>query len=65
MGTLFLILFHIVLVTAIYITAYRTGYKVCRDESRRQAEAYAAPLTAMLERLNLDIENFLDDKKDR
>jgi len=65
MGELILILLHIVCVTALYMTAYRTGYKAGRDESRRRAEAYAAPLTEMLERLNLDIDNFLDDKKDR
>lgn len=65
MGTLFLIIFHIVIVTAIYISAYRTGYGVCRDQSRRQAEACSAPLTEILEQLNLDIGKFLDDDKDR
>jgi len=65
MGTLFLIFFHIVFVTAIYITAYRTGYGVCRDHSRRQAEACSAPLSEILEQLNLDIESFLDDDQDR
>ena len=65
MGTLFLLLLHIAVVTALFITAYRTGYKSCLDESRRHAAAYAAPLVEMLERLNLDIENFLDDKKER
>ncbi len=65
MGTLFLVLFHIIIVAAIYITAYRTGYRVCFDESRRQAENCEAPLTEMLEQLNLDIENILNDKKDR
>lgn len=65
MGELILILFHILCVTALYVTAYRTGHKVARDESRRRAEAYAAPLTEILERLNLDMENFLDDTKDR
>ena len=65
MGILILILFHVIMVAAIYFTAYRTGYGVCQDESRRQAEACAAPLTEILERLNLDIDNFLDDKEDR
>jgi len=65
MGTLFLIMFHIVFVTAIYITAYRTGYGVCRNQSRRQAEACSAPLMEILEQLNLDIERFLDDDHDR
>ena len=65
MEALLLALFHIAVVTAVYITAYRTGYKVCEEESRRQAAAYAAPLTEMLERLNLDIESFLDDRQDR
>ena len=60
-----LILFHIVWVTAVYIAAYRTGYKACRDESQRRAEAYAAPLTELLERLNMDIETFIEDEKDR
>lgn len=65
MGILFLIFFHIVFVTAIYITAYRTGYGACRDQSRRRAEACTAPLTTILEELNLDIERFLDDDQDR
>lgn len=65
MGTVFLIIFHIVLVSAIYITAYRTGYGVCRDQSRRQAEARTAPLAEILAELNLDIEKFLEDDKDR
>jgi len=61
MGTLLLIFLHIVFVTALYITAYRTGYGVCRDKSRRQAEIRTAPLMETLEQLNLDIERFLDD----
>lgn len=65
MGTLFLIVFHIVIVTAIFITAYRTGYRTCQQESRRNVEAYTAPLTEILEQLNLDIDNILDEKKDR
>ncbi len=65
MGTLFLTIFHVVIVAAIYITAYRTGYRSCQAESRRHAEEYTAPLTKMLEELNLDIERFLEDKKDR
>ena len=65
MGEMILILLHIIGVAVLYATAYRTGYKVGRDESRRRAEAYAQPLTEMLERLNLDIDNFLDDKEDR
>ena len=65
MGEMILILLHIIGVAVLYASAYRTGYKVGRDESRRRAEAYAQPLTEMLERLNLDIDNFLDDKEDR
>ena len=65
MGTFFLILLHIVFVTALYITAYRTGYGVCRDKSRRQGETRTAPLMETLEQLNLDIERFLDDDQDR
>jgi len=65
MGTVFLILFHISIVTLVYITAYRTGYDVCRDETRRQAEACAAPLTEILEQLNMDVEKLLDDDNDR
>ena len=64
MGTLFLFIIHIILVTAVYITAYRTGYGVCRDEALRQASNEALPLTRILEELNLDIETFLDDDKD-
>lgn len=65
MGISFLIFFHIIFVTAIYITAYRTGYGACRNKSRQQAEARAVPLTEILEQLNLDIEKFLDNDKDR
>lgn len=65
MGTLFLVIFHIVFVSAIYITAYRTGYGVCRNQSRRLAETRTAPLAEILEELNLDIEKFLEDDKDR
>ena len=65
MGEFILIVIHIVCVTAIYVSAYRAGFKVCQDESQRRAEAYAAPLTEILERLNMDIETFNDDEKDR
>lgn len=64
MGDLVLIVIHIVCVTAIYVCAYRAGFKVCREESLRQANACAAPLVEMLERLNMDIETFVDDEKD-
>ncbi len=64
MGDLVLIVIHMVCVTAIYVCAYRAGFKVCRDESLRQANAYAAPLAEILERLNMDIETFVDDEKD-
>jgi len=62
MGELILIIVHIVCVASLYVSAYRTGFKVCRDESLRRAEAYAAPLADMLEQLNLDIESFDDDE---
>lgn len=65
MGDLILIVIHIVCVTTVYISAFRTGFKVSRDESRRQAQACVAPLAEMLERLNLDIDAFIDDEKDR
>lgn len=65
MGTLFLIVIHIILVTAVYITAYRTGYGVCRDDALRKAGDETQPLKRILEELNLDIETFLDDDKDR
>jgi hypothetical protein len=65
MGDLVLIVVHIVCVTAVCISAYRAGFKACRDESKRQAESYAIPLAQMLEQLNLDIETFLDDRKER
>jgi hypothetical protein len=64
MGTLFLFIIHIILVTAVYITAYRTGYGVCRNEVLRQTSKETLPLTRILEDLNLDIESFLDDDKD-
>jgi|GEM_PF-2337381 len=65
MGTLILVLFHIVIVTVVFISAYRTGYRTCQQESRRNVEAYTAPLTKVLEQLNLDIDKILDDEKDR
>ena len=59
MGTLFLIIVHIVFVTAVYITAYRIGYGACRDQSRRRAEACTAPLTTILEELNFSTQFFV------
>ena len=64
MMTFFLIAYHIVLVSAVYWTAYRTGYKACRDESRRQAEIHAEPLKKILESLNMDAEALLNEKQD-
>lgn len=64
MEDLMLIIVHIVCVTSIYISAFRTGFNACRDESLRRAETYVAPLAEMLEQLNLDIESFDDDEKD-
>ena len=62
--TLFLIAYHIVLVSAVYLTAYRTGYKTCQEESRRQAATQAEPLKEVLERLNMDAEALLNEKRD-
>ena len=64
MTTFLLITYHLILVSAVYWTAYRTGYKTCLDESRRQAEAHTAPLKEILEKLNLDAEALLNDKHD-
>lgn len=63
MMTLILIAYHLILVTAVYWTAYRTGYNACRDESRRLAEAHATPLTEILEKLNLDVDQLLNDER--
>lgn len=60
-----IIIIHIVCVAAIYVSAYRAGFKGGRDESQRRAEARSAPLAEILARLNLDIETFVDDEKDR
>jgi hypothetical protein len=65
MGTLLLIIFHIVAVGAVYVSAYRTGFAVCESNTRRQVEACAAPITEMLERLNLDIESILEDSPEK
>ncbi len=60
----FLIVYHVVLVSAVYWTAYRTGYNTCQDESRRQAEAQTEPLKEILERLNMDAEALMNEKQD-
>ncbi len=65
MITLMLITYHVILVSAVYWTAYRTGYNTCAAESRRQAEAHVAPLKEILERLNLDAEALLEDKRNK
>jgi hypothetical protein len=64
MMTLMLITYHIALVSAVFWTAYRTGYRACADDSRRKAEAQVGPLREILERLNLDAETLLNDKRD-
>ena len=64
MMTGLVIVFQIILVTAVYWTAYRTGYKACAYESRRQAAANAAPLVDILEGLNLDAEALIGDRSD-
>ena len=61
--TWLLIAFHIIMVTAVYWTAYRSGYKAGLTVSRRQVEASTAPLTEILEKLNLDPDEFLNDKR--
>lgn len=61
MGTLLLIIFHIVAVGAVYISGYRTGFAVSESNTRRHVEACTAPLTEMFERLNLDIDKILED----
>ena len=63
MMTCLLIAFHIIMVTGVYWTAYRTGYNARDAESRRQAMDGAAPLIETLEKLNLDVDEFLDDKR--
>ena len=64
METFLLVLVHSIAVTALYVSAYRTGFAVCEPNTRRQAEACAAPLTEMLERLNLDIDTILEEPDD-
>ena len=63
MMTWLLIVFHIIMVTVVYWTAYRTGYNAHVAELRRRAEDGAAPLIETLEKLNLDVNEFMDDKR--
>lgn len=63
MMTWLLIAFHIIMVTVVYWTAYRTGYHARVAESRRRANDSATPLIETLEKLNLDVDEFLNDKR--
>ncbi|MGD8241636.1 MAG: hypothetical protein PVF59_02335 [Desulfobacterales bacterium] len=63
MMTWLLIVFHIIMVTVVYGTAYRTGYNARIAELRRRDEDGAAPLIETLEKLNLDVNEFIDDKR--
>ena len=63
MMTWLLIVFHIIMVTFVYWTAYRTGYNARFAEFRRRAKDGAAPLIETLEKLNLDVDEFLNDKR--
>ena len=63
MMTWLLIAFHIIMVTGVYWTAYRTGYNARVAESRRRVKEDAAPLIETLEKLNLDVDEFLNDKR--
>ncbi len=65
MITFMLITYHIILVSAVYWTAYRTGYSARADESRRRAEAHVAPLKEILEKLNMDADALLEDKRNK
>jgi hypothetical protein len=64
MEIILLLLVHGIAVTALYISAYRTGFAVCETNTRRRAEACVAPLAEMLERLNLDIDAFIEEPDD-
>ena len=61
--TWLLIVFHIIMVTFVYCTAYRTGYNARVTELRRRAKDGVAPLIETLEKLNLDVDEFLNDKR--
>ena len=61
METILLIIMHSIAVTALYFSAYRTGFAVCETNTRRRAEACVAPLAEMLERLNLDIDTIMEE----
>ena len=63
MTTCLLIAFHIIMVTVVYGSAYRSGYNARVDESRRRANDGAAPLIETLEQLNLDVDEILGDKR--
>ena len=63
MMTGLLIAFHIIMVTVVYGTAYRSGYNARVAESRRRAKDGAAPLIETLEQLNLDVDEILGDKR--
>ena len=59
----FILIYHAILVTAVYITAYRTGFEACRRAFRCKTALGTAPLVDMLERLNLKVEDFLDERE--
>jgi hypothetical protein len=64
MNLKFALIYHVILVAAVYITAYRTGFKACQLTFRRRAARDTAPLAKMLEQLNLKVEDFLDERND-
>jgi len=64
MNLKFVLIYHVILVAAVYITAYRTGFKTCQLVFRRKAAHGTAPLAEMLAQLNLKVEDFLDERND-
>jgi len=58
-----ILIYHAILVAAVYITGYRTGMKAYRRALRYKDARSDAPVMEMLEQLNLRVEDFLDERE--
>jgi hypothetical protein len=58
-----ILIYHVILVAAVYVTGFRTGLNAHRLALRRKALQGDAHLMEMLEQLNLRGEEFLDERE--
>jgi len=65
MQSSFLVLAQLILVTFVYIFAYRTGYRDAQSKAVSTVRNFAEPVTCLLDQLNVTMDETGEDEDQR